>query len=147
MKIIDFSRKGNVVRFYLGEKTADWGWTNKDYKYDGKVPDWLRPSDRFFGDDWDDTPYEHNAGTVYDEFIKGVKDIAFDYDDLVLEPADVSSLNSSYSKENMINREIPCIIVVPAKIIREKDLYYWQIDFEDALKMEDTIKYYFGDEL
>ena len=31
MQIIDFKRKGNVVRFYLGEKTPDWGWTKSDY--------------------------------------------------------------------------------------------------------------------
>lgn len=147
MKIIDFDRKGNVIRFYLGEKTTDWGWTNKEYKRNGETPTWLHPSDRFFGDDWDDTPYEHNAGTVYDEFIKDVKDIAFDYDDLVLEPANIDSLNSSYSKEDMVNRIVPCIIVVPAKIMKEKQLYDWQVTFEDALKMENITKYYFGDEL
>ena len=52
MKIIDFERKGNVVRFYLGEKTEDWGWTRPDYKRsDGTTPDWLKPSDRYYGDD------------------------------------------------------------------------------------------------
>ena len=45
MKIIDFERKGNVIRFYLGEKTVDWGWTNPDYKdFNGNTPDWLKPS-------------------------------------------------------------------------------------------------------
>ena len=41
LKVIDFDRKGNVIRFYLGKKTAAWGWTNPDYKdpYDGKRPD------------------------------------------------------------------------------------------------------------
>lgn len=28
MKIIDFARKGNVIRFFLGEKTAEYGWTD-----------------------------------------------------------------------------------------------------------------------
>jgi hypothetical protein len=64
MQIIDFKRKGNVVRFYLGDATV-----------------------HYWGDDWNDRPYEHNAGQVYEEFIKGYKDIAFDFDDLVLEPA------------------------------------------------------------
>lgn len=45
MKIIDFERKGNLVRFYLG---------------DDDLEEW-------YGDDWNDTPYEHNAGQVYDE--------------------------------------------------------------------------------
>ena len=39
MKIIDFEKKGNVVRFYLGEKTEDWGWTRSDYTINGKTPD------------------------------------------------------------------------------------------------------------
>ena len=47
MKIIDFDKKGNVVRFYLGKDDLNDYW----------------------GDDWNDVPYEHNAGTVYDEFI------------------------------------------------------------------------------
>ena len=57
MKIIDFSKKGNVVRFYLGEDNC------KDY----------------WGDDWNDFPYEHNAGCVYDEYIAGIVDIAFPF--------------------------------------------------------------------
>lgn len=43
MKIIDFERKGNLVRFYLG---------------DDDLVEW-------YGDDWNDTPYEHNAERVY----------------------------------------------------------------------------------
>ena len=45
MQIIDFEKKGNVVRFLLGEKTPDWEWTRPDYLEDGKRPDWLKPSD------------------------------------------------------------------------------------------------------
>ena len=32
-EIIDYSIKGNIVRFYLGEKDPKWGWTNKYCKY------------------------------------------------------------------------------------------------------------------
>ena len=64
MKIIDFERKGNLVRFYLG---------------DDDLVEW-------YGDDWGDTPYEHNAERVYDEYIKGYCDMMFPFDDLVLEP-------------------------------------------------------------
>ena len=54
MKIIDFAKKGNIVRFYLGEKTEDWGWTNPEYKdYTGETPSWLKPKDTYYGDDWD----------------------------------------------------------------------------------------------
>ena len=48
MKIIDFDKKGNVVRFYLGEDVCNDYW----------------------GDDWNDAPYEHNAGTVYNRYVK-----------------------------------------------------------------------------
>ena len=52
--IIDFERKGNVVRFYIGDTNAN-----------------------YHGDDWNDRPYEHNAGTVYDRYIDHYVDIAF----------------------------------------------------------------------
>ena len=39
MKIIDFEKKGNVVRSYLGETTAAPGCTRSDYTTNGKTPD------------------------------------------------------------------------------------------------------------
>ncbi len=144
MKIIDFERKGNVIRLYLGEKTKDWGWTNKDYKdYTGKTPNWLCPSERYYGDDWNDVPYEHNAGQVYEEFIKGYKDLYVPFDDLVIEPSD-NLLNSSYCKDDMEDRKIPCLIIVPKKIQNKVDM--WNEDFESLMKRKDIIKIYFGDE-
>ena len=89
MKIIDFARRGNVVRFFLGKNELKEWW----------------------GDDWDDTPYEHNAGPVYDRFVSGHVDIAFPFDYLVLEPCD-GEFNSPYCKEDMINRIVPCLIAV-----------------------------------
>ena len=47
-KIIDFERKGNIVRFYLGD---------------------VNNSNGYYGDDWDDVPYEHNAGKVYEQYV------------------------------------------------------------------------------
>lgn len=147
-QIIDFERKGNVVRFYLGEKTPDWGWTRPDYKdCFGKTPDWLQPCDKYYGDDWDDRPYEHNAGRVYGEFIKGYRDIAFDFDDLVVEPCNGYN-NSEWSKDDMVDRKIPCLVVIPKNILEEKGLESWQVDdFECAITMDGAIKFYFGDEL
>jgi hypothetical protein len=49
MKIIDMHRDGRLIRFFLSQDECN----------------------DFYGDDWDDTPYEHNAGTVYDEFVSG----------------------------------------------------------------------------
>ena len=42
MKIIGWDRKGNVVRFALGDDNLEY-WS---------------------GDDWNDSPYEHNASTT-----------------------------------------------------------------------------------
>ena len=145
MQIIDFKRKGNVVRFYLGEKTPDWGWTRSDYtRNDGTTPDWLKPSDRYYGDDWDDRPYEHNAGQVYEEFIKGYKDIAFDFDDLVLEPCcGAWHGNSRWCKDDMVARRVPCIIAVPKEVYKDS----WDDSFDAWAGSDGIQKFYFGDVL
>lgn len=119
MQIIDFSRKGNVVRFYLGENTRE-----------------------VTGDDWDDAPYSCNAGTVYDEYVKGIKDIPFPFDDLVLEPSS-GAFNEPYSKEDMQKRIIPCIIVVPKELTEDS----WYDDFEHWKGADGVKKFYFGDEI
>ena len=120
MKIIDFARKGNVVRFFLG---AD------------DLKDW-------HGDDWNDTPYEHNAGEVYDEFISGHIDIAFAFDKLVLEPCD-GVLNSDYCKDDMKARKVPCLIVVPAELAQDS----WYDDFAHWVGVDGVLKFYFGDRM
>lgn len=118
MKIIDFARKGNVVRFYLGENELQ----------------------KWYGDDWDDAPYEHNTGNVYDEFIAEYKDKNFSFDSLVLEPSDNWSRNSVWSKDDMVKRLVPCIIVVPQELINE-----CHDDFNYYVGMDGVLKYYFGD--
>lgn len=143
MKIIDVSLKGNVVRFYLGEKTDDWGRTNKDYKdSEGKTPTWLKPSDKYYGDDWNDNPYEHNAGGVYDEFIKGTKDAKFNFDDLILEPSSDYD-NPGYSKEDMVDRKVPCLVIVPHKEINWDNMFD---GFSSWAASDKSIKIYFGDD-
>lgn len=145
MKIIDYSKKGNIVRFYLGEKTRENGWGNPASSKMGQVEDWVKEAEYPYGDDWDDRPYEHNSGTVYEEFIKGKKDIAFGFDDLVLEPCDGYINNSIWCKEDMVKRQVPCIIVVPYEVRKdtwENDFDYWNEQTDDRIK-----KFYFGDEL
>lgn len=121
MKIIDFKKKGNVVRFYLG---AD------------DLEDW-------WGDDWDDATYEYNAGTVYDEFVKGYRDIVFDFDDLVIEPCEGTN-NSEWCKDDMRERKVPCIIVVPKEIA---DTDWYGQDFKHCVGHAGVRKYYFGDKM
>lgn len=122
LKIIDFERKGNVVRFYLGDDNCDDYW----------------------GDDWDDAPYDCNAGTVYHDYRKGVKDIAFPFDDFVLEPESDGGYHSpSYSKEDMKKRKVPCVIVVPRSVHEDS----WMDDFHRWVAADGVQKFYFGDHM
>lgn len=123
MKIIDFQKKGNVVRFYLGmDDLKDWT-----------------------GDDWDDTPYEHNAGMVYEEYISGYTDVVFDFDDIVLEPSDgAHNMNSDYCKDDMIARSVPCIIAVPKEVYKDES---WYDTFSHWAGADNIKKFYFGDKM
>lgn len=144
MKIIDFAKKGNVVRFYLGEKDPEWGWTDKGYKVDGETPDYLKPSEEYYGDDWNDCPYQHNAGSVYPYFVKGYKDVSFAFDDLVFEPQD-GDWRKEYCKNDMAERKIPCIVVVKKDRIPTDGCL--GIDFDSAAMMDASEKYWFGDDM
>ena len=65
LNLIDFERKSNQFRLFFGDK-----------------------NESPYGDDWDDAPYQLNAGRVYDRFIKDTAVLSFYYDDIVMEPAD-----------------------------------------------------------
>lgn len=92
-KIIDFERKGNIVRFYLGADDCT------DY----------------CGDDWNDRPYEHNAGTVYDKYITEHIDVVFPFDCYVLDAASDYCYqgNSPFSKDDFKAGHAPCLLILP----------------------------------
>jgi len=119
--IIDFEKKGNVVRFYIGD-------INKDY----------------WGDDWNDRPYEHNAGTVYQQYVEKTVDIAFPFDCDVLEPQDDWHYrgNSPFCKEDFKDRKAPCIVVVPYEENTWNDNCY-----SECCADENAIKFFYGDGL
>ena len=106
MKIIDFELHGNVIRFYLGKDDCDDYW----------------------GDDWDDAPYEHNAGTVYDDYIVATVDVALSAD------------YARFSKEDFQKRISPCLIVYKPDYSGEETSFSWNVGREDALRI------YFGDD-
>jgi len=112
MKIIDWERKGNLIRFILG---------NEDLK------DW-------WGDDWNDVPYQHNAGRVYDKFISGYKVIVVPWEYNVYEPKDFGQ----YSKNDMKSRNIPMLIITKE--------YLWDAYQKLLKKKEDLILIYMGDD-
>ena len=128
MKIIDFEKNGNVVRFFVGkDNLSEW-----------------------YGDDWDDAPYEHNAGTVYDEFVSAYFDVAWDGDWLVLEPCN-GTCNSRYCKDDMRGQRVPCIVVaMPGEIsyfddfaMYVADLNAYKIYFGEAVEKESVMCYGF----
>lgn len=119
MIIIDFERKGNVVRFYLGKDDE----TN--YK----------------GEGWEKYPYDR-ADRVEPEFISGFTDIAFPFDAIVLEP-DCGEEYCAYTKLDMRAGIVPCIIVVPPDISngsQRTEFAYWS-------NGKGVLKFYFGDRM
>ena len=86
MKLIDFERKGNLVRLYLGDDA------------------------NFTGDDWDDYPYEDNASPVYDEYIKAIIDYAVPFEYIILEPSDNPN-GSDWCKNDMKCGYVPMFVI------------------------------------
>lgn len=120
MKLIDFIKNGNQLKLFFGD----------DACYD------------YWGDDWNDTPYEHNAGTVYSKFVKRIAYFNLDFEDSVVEPCS-GEVNSNFCKEDMKKRIIPCIAFVRKKDIPKNELFPDSMDSVYSLKNCQTI--YFGD--
>jgi len=121
MKIIDFTKTSNCVKFFLGADDCD------DYH----------------GDDWNDTPYEDNAGKVYDRYVLGTRTIYFDIEDVILEPSD-SWGTSCLSMNDLKERKSPCCIVVLSQALEGKEGH---ITFNDWVNYKGAIKYYLGDNM
>lgn len=123
MKILDWEKKGNVVRFYVGDDNLEYWW----------------------GDDWNDAPYEYNAGVVYERYTKGYVDVFFPFEATVLEPKDGECCGSRYSKEELAKGVAPCIIIVYPEEAREiwccEDYKYWLGNRKRSMKI------YLGDPL
>ena len=121
-KIIDYEKKGNIVRFYLGKDDCE------DYH----------------GDDWDDAPYDCNAGKVYNEYEIGHTDIVFPFDYTVLEPCeDWRATNCRWCKDDMKQRMVPCIVAINVN----NPYVDFEDCFNDVLSNDKCVKFYFGDSL
>ena len=120
IKVIDFEKKGNLLRLYLGE----------DDCYD------------YWGDDWNDTPYEHNAGAVYDRYVSMTVDIVEDFDGSVCEPSDDwhYHMNSPYCKEDFKNENAPCVLIVPPGVMNE----YWSAEYSRMLGNKRILAVYYN---
>ena len=69
--------------------------------------------------------------------------LAFPFDSLVIEPCE-GVLNSDWSKDDMIDRKVTCIIVVPKELADES---WYGYDFAHWLGVDGVQKYYFGDQM
>lgn len=124
MKIIDWDKRGNLVRFYLGDDNETEYW----------------------GDDWNDAPYDCNAGSVYDEYIKGWVDVAFPFDYVVLEACEEGYYrNSPWCKEDFKNKKAP--FLVAKKLDEDEYPWYYNASFMKVLADTNSEKYYFGEPL
>ena len=116
MKIIDFHKRGNVIRLFLGDNDCD----------------------NYTGDDWDDVPYEHNAGHVYDEYVKGYIDIVVPFDCAVIEPSDdwCYNGNTPYCQNDFKNSTVPCLIICSEQVTQKEwgyPAYSKHIDDQECL--------------
>ncbi len=119
LKIIDFDRTANGILLYLGKSTCN----------------------EYYGDDWNDVPYEHNAGIVYDRYITTTTELHASLDLQVLLPEDDYGYlgNSPFCKDVFRDREVPFMIIT------KND--NWNYKYSDALEEnnnEDRF-FYFND--
>jgi hypothetical protein len=92
VKLIDWNRKGNVIRLYFCK--------DEDY-------------DKAWGDDWNDAPWCYNAGIVYDEYVAMHYDLGFGYDYSIFECDEDAGygINPMFSKEDFKDGKLPAFIV------------------------------------
>ena len=126
LKIIDFEVIGNVIKLFLGDKDDD----------------------EYYGDDWNDCPYEHNAGIVYDRYIKGWIEVAFPLDFVIMAPEFDGRYygNSPYCKNDFKGGKAPCIVI--HKITEEEEnSYVWvsSSDYSQYMSDKNSTQIYFND--
>lgn len=114
LKIIDFQQFGHVIKLYLGD------------------------CDDYWGDDWNDRPYEHNAETVYDKYVKGTIEIPIQTHIGITTPEDdyVYRGNSPFSKEDFKNG-------IPFMVIGEET--NWSFDYHIEVARPQNVVLHYND--
>jgi len=135
-EIIDWERKGDKIKFYLGRNGEQTG------------------------NNWGVVPWKGNAGRVYDEYIEYAVLLTFEIWDKKWEPLlrkhniirvyegtieNIIYLSTSkifiyepqkyYSKRDLVNRIVPCVILSKIRFS----------SFQEALRDRKAKRYYFGD--
>lgn len=113
MKVIDFNRKGNLLKIFLGDDNCNDYW----------------------GDDWNDRPYEANAGTVYDKFVKATAQFVVPFEYEIVEPQDINVYNgnSPYCKDDFKNG-------VPFAAIMPEEKSWLGPEFAHVITKQDCVK-------
>lgn len=97
------------------------------------------------GDDWNDTPYEYNAGHVGDEYVRDIARIALPLGLTAVEPADGYS-NSPFCKDDFKAGIAPCVVIVPSSVA-DLDAAWGDNFYTVCLGNRDAIRVYHGDDL
>lgn len=160
----DGEREANLDELDLGHlRLIDAYDTCRDpWRYDGyadTTPEFItlafsddrRTSNRYedaYGDDWDDSPYEHNAGIVYGRYVDYELVIHLGYDTALLFPCDGTD-NSMWCREDMRDDTVPLFVMLDEKTSAAyaKD---WRLDefpYAFAIGLRDAHRFYFGDAL
>jgi len=80
LRVLDGEQKGNSILLYLGTQN-------------------IADKNEFYGDDWDDSPWDCNAGPVYEEFVVGTLVLHFLWDTEVLDrPEDYIDIPNTYKE-------------------------------------------------
>ena len=120
LKIIDFETFGNVIQLFLGD-INDINYT---------------------GDDWNDIPASHNAGTVYRWL--GYIEIAFPSFIQVLAAEDDWHYqgNEPFCKNDYKDMKAPCLVIV-----NDSDPYQMGWSYSEKIGDKSSWRIYFNDTL
>ena len=107
--LIDMCQRGNSIRLYFG----------------GAVQE-------ITADDWNDIPYEHNAGIVYSEFVNFYIDVLIPFNWRVTDIAGELDYyeNSQYCRNDFKSGELPLFWTVDQNNERE-DVKFYMGDLKD----------------
>lgn len=106
--LIDIEQRGHLLKLYFGNDNDYWG------------------------DDWNDTPYEHNSEIVYDKYVKAIMYVAipFEYDIITPEEDYTYRGNSPFCKNDFKTNSNK----YPYMIIKNRD--FPSIYSQEILKMD-----------